>query len=651
MTAKAKDNNWIQKWLRAAGECQKPLERYVFPVVLLLWPLWGAWSGVDVSDVGYSLANYEFLHSGMWYYAIFLANKVGALLMALPGGGGLCTMNLKTALLISAAALAAYWNLQRLMPGWMVFLGEVLAISVFWCPTVILYNVLSYVLLTFACLCLFRAESGIPRKRGWYVAAGIFLGLNVFVRFSNILQVVLILAVWAGEMWSHRRLETTLRDTGACILGYVIGGGCGFLWTVADGGVTAWFQAILDLMGIGGDYTFSEMLRTTLDAYQSALMWVLIMLACVIAGVFFYAMPILRDHRHVKHGIYLLGIAVLIRVFWGRGAFTVNYQDYWCMFNWVMMFLILSIGLDVIGICGGFGATTDERFLSALSLLLILILPFGSNNYTFPILLDLFLIAPFTLWMFRRIWQEFRWKELHYPWQAMAMALILVTLVQGILFHGNYSFRDGTDGTKRMTTIESVPNAVGMATTERNAEELEGMYTYLEENDLTERTLLTYGDAPGLSYLFNMEPGLSTAWPDLASYSEDLFLEEITELSGVALTGRTDELPVVIIRHDDDHPYSENELQTLRQQLEKARAAVAAETAALEFTAASDDTTLEADGANDLTDEALESGDETALPMGSQEKRKAAYLEEFLEEAGYRTCYENAHYMIKVAVR
>ena len=112
----------------------------------------------------------------------------------------------------------------------MVFLGELLAESVFWCPTVILYNVLSYVFLTFACLCLFRAVNGVPRKRIWYVAAGVFLGINVFVRFSNALQAVLILAVWLEGMWSSRSRRNVLRDTGACVLGYAAGAGGMLAW-------------------------------------------------------------------------------------------------------------------------------------------------------------------------------------------------------------------------------------------------------------------------------------------------------------------------------------------------------------------------------------------------------------------------------------
>lgn len=576
---------------------QKPMERYLFPLILLLWPLFGTWSGIDITDAGYSLGNYETLQGGMWFFATFLANKVGAFLMLLPGGGGLLAMNIKTALLLSATALLTYHVLQRMMPGWMVFLGELLALSLFWCPTVILYNLLSYVFLTLACLCLFRAVSGIPRKRGWYAAAGVFLGLNVFVRFSNALQAVLILAVWLEEFWSGRSRREAAKDTGACLLGYAAGAGGILGWISLEYGFGTYVSAISELFGIGGDYTFGDMLRTTLGAYGSALRWMFIMGACVIAGMFFFAMPVLRQRKWIKRLLYLLGILVLLRFYWGRGAFTTNYRDYWCMFTFAMMFVILSIVLDLVGIAGGFTATTDERFLAALSLLLILLLPFGSNNYTFPILLDLFVIAPFSLWMFRRIWQEFRRDERQFPWRSMVIVMTAVLFMQGILFHAMYSFRDGTDGTARTARLE-LPRTQGMKTTEENAETLRTVYAYLQEENLTGRRLISYGDAPGLAYLFDMEPGLSTSWPDLASFPEETFYKEVEELSGVALAGHTEQLPVVILHVDADHDYGEEALAALRG--------------------------------------------------GRQEERKAVALWEFLEESGYETGYQNSSYIVKV---
>ena len=87
---------------------QKPLERYILPLILLLWPMVSAASGINLMDAGYALGNYRYLGrdgADMWFLATFLANELGKLFEALPGGGTMLGMNLYTSLLLSGSAL------------------------------------------------------------------------------------------------------------------------------------------------------------------------------------------------------------------------------------------------------------------------------------------------------------------------------------------------------------------------------------------------------------------------------------------------------------------------------------------------------------------------------------------------------------------
>ena len=81
------------------------------------------------------------------------------------------------------------------MPAWIAFLGEVAAVCLCWCPTALLYNYLTYVL--FLAGCLFLYQGLFREKNGLLVAAGICLGTNVLVRFSNLAEAGMIVAVWA----------------------------------------------------------------------------------------------------------------------------------------------------------------------------------------------------------------------------------------------------------------------------------------------------------------------------------------------------------------------------------------------------------------------------------------------------------------------
>lgn len=120
----------------------------VFPLALLLFPLVKANQGIDLTDTGYSLGNYRFFtpNGGIWTLLTFLSNVAGAALSKLPYGGTMFGMKLYTGLIVSFAALLGYRFFKTKMPPWLAFVGELAAIGFCWCPTVILYNYLTYLL-------------------------------------------------------------------------------------------------------------------------------------------------------------------------------------------------------------------------------------------------------------------------------------------------------------------------------------------------------------------------------------------------------------------------------------------------------------------------------------------------------------------------
>ena len=131
------------------------VEKVIFPAVLLIYPLLLIHQGIDVSDTTYSLGYYRFMGEMdmTWVLATYLANVAGAFLLKLPMGNTLLGMNFYTGLLVSAIALVCYYALSRWMPSLIVFLGEVTALSLCWCPTTILYNYLTYFFFAAGAVC------------------------------------------------------------------------------------------------------------------------------------------------------------------------------------------------------------------------------------------------------------------------------------------------------------------------------------------------------------------------------------------------------------------------------------------------------------------------------------------------------------------
>ena len=85
-------------------------------------------------------------------------------------------------------------------------------------------------------------------------------------------------------------------------------------------------------------------------------------------------------------------------------------------------------------------------------------------------------------------------------------------------------------GEKR-DTMATVPHkAAGVYTTKDNADWLAELAEYVQDAGLTGREVILYGEIPGLGYLLDMPPALSTFWPDLDSYRMVEYERDLAQL-------------------------------------------------------------------------------------------------------------------------
>lgn len=188
-----------------------------FLAILAYYPLRHVNMGGDLWDIGYNYGNFAYFDLNRigktWFFSTYLASAVGHLLTFLPYGHTVLGLNAYTALFSSGLAVMGYLFCVRKLKfsPIITFFGEILALSMCWCPTALLYNYLTY-LLFFACVILLYL--GLSRKKAWMLAAaGACLGTNVFVRFSNLPEMGLILAVWAYYVWDAWEGRKATKET------------------------------------------------------------------------------------------------------------------------------------------------------------------------------------------------------------------------------------------------------------------------------------------------------------------------------------------------------------------------------------------------------------------------------------------------------
>lgn len=534
------------------------ITKWIFPIILLIYPLIKINQGVDVSDSTYSLGNYLFFErlEGTWVISTYLSNVVGWLFTKLPFGTTLLGMNLYTGLVVSGLAIGLYFFLRKWMPDWIVFIGEFVAIGFLWIPTGILYNYLTYVFFSMGAVLLYKGL--VEENNKWLAAAGIMLGLNVWVRIPNLAEMALIICVWYYSylqkdklsLLSSKKQRTLLayavEKTGFCVAGYITGVVIPLIFIVIQYGFSGIAQMIQGLSQIqSGDDSYSvfSMIQATMDAYIRSGKWVAFIVAGIVLGLAMFAIQKKR-FLLLKKGIYLLGIAVLLRFFWGRGMFSFRYyEDYTSMYEWGMIGLYLGI-VSCVYLFIGKGVSVQERLWGMISLVILCITPLGSNNYTYQNLNNLFLTAPITLYAFVKCFRR-RYPEgkriYTFPWKAMVAVLGGMILVQSFGFHMQFVFRDGMDGTKRDTALTGNMVTAGMKTTKANAENLSGLFLYIQTEKVEEEAVY-FGDCPGLSFLLQKPAAIDSTWPDLDSNSIDWFEKELLSLQ---------DKPVIIMRHTE----------------------------------------------------------------------------------------------------
>jgi hypothetical protein len=441
--------------------------------VLVLYPMRHVNVGGDLWDVGYNYGNFAYFSEEVlgktWFFSTYLASAVGHLLTLLPFGHTVVGMNVYTGLFASILAVTGYLFCTRVLriSAIAAFMGEFLALGMCWCPTALLYNYLTYLLFL---ACVIFLYLGLTREKHWMlVAAGACLGTNVFVRFSNLPEMGLILAVWAYAIWDgwERRkkgrtgqeeiesskdkagfyqgtggstdngkwfgkaLGKLWKDTLWCLLGYLAALMVFFLWISLRYGMSDYVEGIRLLFAMtdsATDYKPISMLQGLLWPFQAGLYWIL-RLAFFTAMVFVVglvsdAIPLLfhgSTQRQARKVFRILGtcgcIAVCIfMMFWilgmgkGRNGFTsFLYYSYDPVYWPCALFWMLALGIGAVEVLRP-GNAKENRLYGMLLILVGVLTSLGSNNGIYPSFNNLFTLAPFVLQKVTEF-TKFVWKK------------------------------------------------------------------------------------------------------------------------------------------------------------------------------------------------------------------------------------------------
>lgn len=531
----------------------------LFPLVLLLIPLTGIWRGVDVSDSTYSLGNYMFADrmSGMWLLSTYLSNLMGSLMVRLPGGQYLIGANIYSGLLLGMIALVVYFGLRKYLGAGACFIAEFISISFCWIPTTILYNYWSYMLLAVGAVLLYRGV--IQEDSRLQFMAGVALGLNVFMRIPNLTHAALILVVWAGCLIFGKK--TYVKQTVKCLAGYLAGLSIPVIIICVKYGFSSFGIMINGLVGVTGadnTYTMSSMIMDTVRAYGRSAKWLAVVIAgLIVSTVMFKILP--GRFKVAKQIVTVLVIVVTLRLFWGRGMFSFRYyEDYSSMYEWGMMALYLAIIAGIYMIVSR-KSSKEIKLYAVLGLVVIVISPLGSNNYTYQNLNNMFLVMPLLMYAAQDLIKNLK-EEYYFPVKSYVIILVAVIAIQAWGFHMEFTFRDGMDGTPRDSEVVSVDSLKGMYTNYINMASLTTLDDIMQR--IGPEEIIYFGDCPGLTYILRIPSAMTSSWCDLDSVGIDEFKGDLDRLNSSCP-------PVIIRQTEPAHVHYEEKMTALQNYMDE----------------------------------------------------------------------------------
>lgn len=539
---------------------------------LLGFPMLHLTLGVDIADVGYSLANFEaFPHfNETWMLSTFLAQVVGKLITMLPFGHTMMGVHFYCLLILGLCAVLFFELLRKEYNHWAVFAGEMLALCLCWAPKFILYQYMTYYLFSIAALLLIKGL--ISERRRLLYCSGLLLGANLLVRMPNVVEAGLIVVVFYHAILKKTPVKKLLAQVGICMAGYFTVALAGILLIELFWGFGAYagmIEGTFFMTKEATSYSPVSMIRDTLLVYVEYMKWFVWFLFGIVAGYIVYMFLRAKWMKIAFTVVFCMGYALILLFFRSRGILTSQYDEYVSVYPWMMFLLILSLAFAVGEMCWK-GIEPQRKVFALMVICVIAITPIGSNNNVYSNFNNLFIIAPYlfgSLVTYFPKWKEWKWSPVKairmdaYPVMLMLGLIILVAGVQSLCFGVQFAFRDEGFFSKDKIAIEGNDRLRGMQTNVINAAAIEELTAFMKENGYYGTEGLFYGDISMVTYACEMPNAVSHAWPSLPSYPTMVYEEELKAVQGS---------PVVVFEaeeYDSTEIEAGNETRAAKKQL------------------------------------------------------------------------------------
>ncbi len=198
-------------------------------------------------------------------------------------------------------------------------------------------------------------------------------------------------------------------------------------------------------------------------------------------------------------------------------------------------------------------SSPEEKLISSMVALVILVTPLGSNNKLMPALNNLFVAAPYTLWQSYRfcknVTEKRVWKIVisAFPAKSLLLSFLIMCLFLFGGFGYKFSFAEATGVYDLTATVENNEILRNIKMCPEKAGHLTELSGYVDEKGLRGTEVIPYGWIPSLCYYLQMPPAFNP-WPELDSYSYETMTDALAEVER-EMQEQDGDRPVILVNY------------------------------------------------------------------------------------------------------
>lgn len=521
--------------------------------------------GLDLWDTGYNLANFQWMGTehmdNMWLFSTYLSNVIGHLFSLLPGGKTLLGMNIYTTGVTVLLMVSVGYFLSRYMkiPQLVIIAGEFIALNLCWAPSAILYDYLTFAFLDLGLVLMLIGLTKEQKKT--VILSGIMIGANMFVRFSNLAQLIVIVLIpayyiimWIECVIKRKKgqqvwLKEMLGLMAAFLSGYILIVAILLGYISVRYGFGEYVKGIGELMAMSKttpgysagfmiEFLFSNLIRYGLRLWHVAAAAILGIICAVIADRVDSGL-----HKHIlcycSVGIsILLGIYVVHTYLTKCDYITTNYYSYSSVYAPMILVGALTIFIAVIRV---FSKEADmaEKFLGVIVVSIYLLSVIGSSTEFHLGMNNYFLLVPYLMWEIYLFCRRKISIIPMYPAKIIVSMFVAFCCFLTIGFGQKFIYEEAGSRTGKEYEVKGNSTLRGIVMTEEKAMMMQGLSDYLAKENLVGSDVILYEGNPSLAFYLQLPPAFNS-WPSQASYSCDKLMADLADME------TREELPIMI---------------------------------------------------------------------------------------------------------